>query len=230
MNHRTLVIDIETVGSSDPAVVEQIAAGIKAPATYKKPESIAEWEATQKPLAVDEAVSKTSFDGAWGHIVCIGWKVGHEPARSLEVSNIDDEADMLVQFWSEMRGLFKQGDNILSRPRIIGHNVNSFDLRYLKQRSIVLGCVWPSWFPFDSKPWESDRVFDTMTEFAGVGNRISLDKLAKVLGHEGKGEVSGADVWPMFKAGRIEEIAKYCREDVEMTHAVYKSMMSVMER
>jgi len=75
-----------------------------------------------------------------------------------------------------------------------------------------------------ARPWESDKVYDTMIQFAGVGNRISLDKLCLAFGMEGKGDISGADVWPMWQAGKHVEIAEYCLSDVRKTREVYKRM------
>ncbi len=67
-------------------------------------------------------------------------------------------------------------------------------------------------------------VHDTMVEWAGSRDRISLDRLCKVFGIEGKGDITGADVYPMYKEGRIDEISQYCAHDVDITRAVYKRM------
>jgi predicted PolB exonuclease-like 3'-5' exonuclease len=52
----------------------------------------------------------------------------------------------------------------------------------------------------------------------------SMDRLCRLLGIPGKGDISGADVWPMVQSGRIQEVAKYCRDDVERTRAMHKRM------
>ena len=66
---------------------------------------------------------------------------------------------------------------------------------------------------------------DTMHMWAGDRDRISLDKLCKVLGLTGKGITNGADVWPLAQAGRFEEIADYCRHDVEITREAWRRMV-----
>jgi predicted PolB exonuclease-like 3'-5' exonuclease len=207
--------DIETIPVQDKSIIDSIASEIKPPATYKKPESIAEWIENNKQAAVDEAVAKTSFDGAYGQICCIGWCIDDGAIKSA----VGTEKSIIETFFSDL---------ISNNPRgidctFVGHNVSSFDLRFLFQRAIILGINPPAFLPFHVKPWDS-RVFDTMTYFAGFGNRISLDKLSKALGLEGKTGITGADVWPMYQAGRISEIAEYCEHDVELTRNVYKRL------
>jgi predicted PolB exonuclease-like 3'-5' exonuclease len=101
--------------------------------------------------------------------------------------------------------------------------VSAFDLRFLFQRAVILGIEPPYFIPFHDKAW-SERIFDTMTYFAGYGNRISLDKLSKALGLEGKTGITGADVYPMWKEGKIFEISEYCMKDVDLTREVYKKL------
>ncbi len=110
---------------------------------------------------------------------------------------------------------------------MVGHNVASFDLRFLVQRYIING-IRPH--PViaraaQAKPWESDKVFDTMVQWAGAGNRISLDKLCLGLGIPSpKGDLDGSKVWEWVQAGRIAEVADYCGRDVEAVQAVYQRM------
>ena len=73
--YKTLVLDIETVGTSRQDVIDSIAASIKPPATYKKAESIEAWYKEQGPDAIAEEEAKTSLSGAFGQIVCIGYQL-----------------------------------------------------------------------------------------------------------------------------------------------------------
>jgi predicted PolB exonuclease-like 3'-5' exonuclease len=212
-----IYFDIETIPTQNNAVIESIAADIKPPATMKKAETIAEWEANQKADAINEAVAKTSFDGAFGQICCIGWAIDNEPV----FASYGSEEDILNQFFTDISERYDASQDV--RPIFIGHNVSAFDLRFLFQRSIILGIKPPSCIPFNAKSWD-DKIFDTMAYFAGFGNRISLDKLSKALGLEGKNGITGADVWPMYQAGKIAEIAEYCKHDVELTREVYKKL------
>jgi len=52
-----------------------------------------------------------------------------------------------------------------------------------------------------------------------------LYKLCRALGVESpKGEIDGSRVWEYVKAGRLYDVAEYCKKDVEATRQVYKRM------
>lgn len=205
-----LFLDIETVPCQRADIREELARSIKAPATYKKPESIAEWEEKEKPKAVEEAWLKTSFDGALGRIVCIGWAVNDSAVQSLAG---DDEAEMLAEFFELNR--------TTRAPRLVGHNITQFDIPFIWKRCIVNNVKPPMWFPRNPKPW-SDRVYDTMAQWDGKNN-ISMDKLARALGLPTK-TGSGADVWPMYQEGRIADIRAYCETDVAVNRSIFQRM------
>lgn len=214
-----IVFDIETIPCQSAEFIADIAKDIKAPGNIKLAESIAKWEAENKQSSIDEAVAKTSFDGALGQICCIGWAIDDQPVKS--VATVGCEETMLKTFFADLSESYNGSRNM--QPVFIGHNVSSFDLRFLFQRAVILGVRPPAFIPFNAKSWDA-HIFDTMTYFAGFGNRISLDKLSKALGLEGKQGITGADVWPMYKAGKIKEIATYCEHDVELTRQVYKRL------
>lgn len=114
------------------------------------------------------------------------------------------------------------------KPVFVGHNVIDFDLRFMFQRSVMLGVRPPACIPFDAKPWDGS-VFDTMTAWAGARNRVTMDKLCKVFGIEAKGseiedEIDGSKVWDFVKDGRISDVAKYCAGDVARTRSIYKRL------
>lgn len=209
-----LTLDIETIGATDEEVCADIIANLKAPANYKSPEAIQKWLDENK----EDAIAKTSFDGAWGQIVCIGFKFDDEPAHTFT----GDEKDILRNF-AEIVGQIPTHQ--MQMLKVVGHNVSGFDLRFLFQRYVV-NQIRPPALPWKAKPWDG-QVFDTMTEFAGVGNRISLDNLAKALGLQGKDGMDGSKVWPYYREGRIDEIAEYCKADVELTYEVFKKLTFV---
>ncbi|MNT91954.1 putative 3'-5' exonuclease related to the exonuclease domain of PolB [compost metagenome] len=63
-----------------------------------------------------------------------------------------------------------------------------------------------------------------MTQWAGHGNRISLDNLCTALGLPGKGEIDGSQVYDYWKAGRIAELIAYCADDVHKAREVHRRM------
>jgi hypothetical protein len=212
-------LDIETIPAQSEDAKARVAASVKPPAAMKKADTIAAWEKDGKAGAVEDAIAKTSFSGAFGHICCIGWAIGSSPAASQEIHDPMDEVDILVAFFDRASRDIGNGF-----PVIVGHNVVGFDIRFIWQRAMVLGVRVPNWFPRDPKPWDAS-VFDTMTAWAGARDTISMDNLAAALGLPGKGDVDGSMVAQMFADGKFAEIADYCRQDVERTRSIHRKMM-----
>ena len=216
---RTFFFDIETIPSQLPGVLDEFKAAVTAPAQYKKPESIAEWLKENRDAEGEAAWLKTSFDGGLGHCVAISWAV--DDRHPVYVFNdkpgdADHERQMLESFFSSLLGV--------GSCKLVGHNIIGFDIPFLWKRAMVLNVKPPFTFPRNPKPW-AENVADTMllwdsTQRAGG----SMDRICKLLGIPGKGDISGADVWPMVKEGRIEEVGDYCAADVERTRAMYQRM------
>jgi hypothetical protein len=216
-----LYLDIETLPTSDAAMIKAISETVTVPGNYKKPETIAEWEREQKPALVKEAIAKTSFDGAFGHVCAIGWAFDDEEP-TVELAHPDNEDTLLSVFISSVNKWI--GPNYFIAPTIVGHNVVNFDIRFLWQRAIVLGVRMPQWFPRDPKPW-SNEAFDTMTAFAGARNTIGMERLCLALGMEGKGEIDGSMIADLWARGELEKVRAYCAADVARTRAIHRRMM-----
>lgn len=214
-----LYLDIETIPAQSDEAKSAIAATVKPPASMKKADTIAAWEAEQKPNAVAEAIDKTSFNAAFGQICCIGFAFDNSPATSISWPvNAESEKLMILAFFDEA------GKIIGNRfPVIVGHFITGFDIRFIWQRCMVLGIRVPAWLPKDPKPWDAG-VFDTMTAWAGARDTISMDNLCQALGIPGKGDVDGSMVGQMFAEGKHKEIAAYCRDDIERTRAIHRKM------
>lgn len=240
-----LYVDIETIPTQSPDIMAEIRDSLKAdldakiaaiapPGNYKKQETIGEWLATEAPkirvklesefeTTADEAYRKTALDGAFGQICVIGWAVGSDKVERHYVKDLslEEERDLLVAFMN----WHQESDALMTT--VVGHHVSGFDLRYMAQRCMVHG-IRPATVisrAAAAKPWETDRVYDTMIQWSGAGNRISLDKLCKALGIVSpKGEITGANVWDYVKAGKIADVAEYCIGDVEAVRRVHQRM------
>lgn len=223
MNMNRIVIDIETCPAQDPAVKAHLAATLQPPGNISKAETIAQWHAEKKPAAVEEAWRKTSFDGGLGHICVIGVAIDDsEPVSIFRADWQAGEADTLREFFAMVDAQCNKHPNV--RPVFIGHNLIEFDLRFIYQRAVVLGVHPSRHIPFNARPWGDSSVFDTMTAWAGARNTVSLDKLGRVLGLGGKGDMDGSMVWDAVNEGRIDEVAAYCKNDIEITRAAYRRM------
>lgn len=161
----------------------------------------------------EDFVSKTSFDGAFGRILCIGYAVDEQVSDVFY--NENDEKKTLEQFWNLAK----------SCGQFIGHNVMDFDLRFIYQRSIVLG-VRPS-VELNFARYRSFPIFDTMREWTkwSMGN-VGLEALAFALeipSPKGEG-IDGSQVFEFYKNGKIKDILEYCKRDVDTTREVFKKM------
>ena len=211
-----LFFDIETIPSQKPGVLDEIRATIKPPATYKKPESIAEWMAEHAEAVAQEKYREGALDASRGEVISIAWAFEDQAPRCLIRLQGESEAGLLTEFWQHVddhleemlpAGVFIRDDLI---P--IAHNA-AWDIGFLRRRSWV-NCVKPV------KEWpritSSFRDYGcTMTEWAGLRDRISLDNLCKALGVEtSKGDMDGSKVYDAWMAGEYDRIAEYNRADV----------------
>lgn len=160
----------------------------------------------------EEYLAATSFDGAFGQIICIGYAIDDKPVEVLQ----GDEAQILKDFWQ-----------IAKDERLfIGFNNMDFDLRFIYQRSIVCNAR-PS-VDLSFARYRNNPIYDVMHEWNkwDMRSHISLDGLAKALGIPSSkgGEIEGKDVWQAYKDGRIAEICEYCKKDVDVTRQIYNRM------
>lgn len=219
-------LDIETIPGQNPVIRDAIAAALKPPASMSKAETIAKWEAEAKPGLIDESWRKTSFDGALGEIILIGFARGDDGIQVAERPKMQDERGLLVEAFELMDAVLHE--NEYAMVQVVGHNVADFDLRFIWQRAVIHGVKPPPWLPFRARPWD-DAVFDTMTRWAGANKFVSLDKLCTALGIARKGteigeEIDGSKVWEFWQAGRYEELVTYCAADVSRVREAHARM------
>lgn len=211
-------VDIETIPSQDPALLQRFRDEVTAPAQYKKPDSIAAWVEENRDRVAQELLAKTSFDPAHGHICTIAWAKDDGEVFDAHTPTVEGERNIL-------KGFFDNLDHYHSQT-FVGHYISGFDLRFILCRAVVLGVKIPRCIPRDPKPW-GGRVFDTMTAWAGTRDTISMDNLCAALGLPGKDGMDGSQVAQAWADGRHDEIAAYCCADVERTRAIHKRFLGV---
>lgn len=223
-----LTFDIETLPCTDPDFIASVAETIAAPAQYKKPESIAEWLRDNKAQAVKDAVAKTSFDGLYGRIACICYAFNDGDVFSVDLNSSGDEKTMLEHFYSHVfdeTSMVYHGGMTNEAATICGHNVAGFDLPFLKHRSIIHGVkpVPAMLKAMNAKPWDG-CIADTMLMWSSDREkRVSMDKLCRAFGIEGKGDFDGsmvADTW----ATDPQKVIDYCKDDVRRTRSIFKRL------
>ena len=165
----------------------------------------------------DKDYDKSSFDGTYSRIVCIGL-IAFSDSMDLQGALAwygGQEKELLRQFWAWM-GKARPG-------LVITHNGLGFDLPFIKKRSIIHQVRPP--VEISLAKFRTEPVYDTLAVWSNWDSRgwVKLDVLARALGVETKSG-SGKQVAEMWQAGRGREIAEYCLQDCYVTYACYSKM------
>jgi len=207
--------DIETIPDQRTEALDDILETLKPPASMKKPETIKKWWEEKAYDVAQEKLLKTSFDGGRGKIICACVAVAEGAVVKLYG---DNEQDIIAGLFQHVKS--QLGHN---QPLWVGHNIKGFDLPFLFKRC-VLNDMKPQ-VNLDAGNRYSRLHYDTMTEWAGFTDRISLDELCKILSvPTPKDNMHGSEVYQAWQDGRIEDIATYCAGDVEAVRNVYNRM------
>lgn len=103
--------------------------------------------------------------------------------------------------------VYRVGEMFQEADQIIGFNIKHFDYEVLK--------------PYLSYDPHTLPTLDIMKELELlIGHRIRLDNLASTTLGVGKNG-DGLEAIRLFRAGRIDELKKYCSNDVKITKEVY---------
>ena len=224
-----LYCDIETLPCGDPEIIAGFAASIKPPATFKKPESIAEWLRENKEQAVNDLVAKTSFSGLYGHIACIAWAL--DDGEIVSTESWQTERQAMQAFYEAVTAytdVAYSGGRTSTSLTVVGHNIAGFDLPFMKHRSIILGIKPDASIrrAMMAKPWDKE-VNDTMLMWSpDRENRVSMDKLCKAFGIAGKCGFDGsmvAETWPV----NPQKVIDYCKDDIARTRAIHSRLLMV---
>lgn len=204
-----LVFDIETGPQDEEILAEQFVPKTKEEfvgAQRWKPETIETKYAEYLTTALDNFKRQASLDATTGQVLAIGLK---SEKGSVVLDSINEE-QLLLEFWSKAASCEKDARSL------VGHNVYSFDIPFLMRRSWMLSIDFP----------KLTVVKDTMRAWGcGIyGEMISLDRLAKALGLEGKAKngVTGADFAMLWNGSPEDhELAKqYLLTDLDLTWKV----------
>ena len=162
-------------------------------------------------VTLDPADDKGALDAMSGRVVCIGMLIDDGQTASEITLADEDEHWLITEFWRTLA----PGDVV------VGHNVLDFDLRFLRQRSWVLG-VKPS-RALDTRRYYTREVVDTLqlwTEWSGNKKGVTLNALGAALGCGGKSG-NGANVAQWWAERDIDSIKRYCGDDVRLSYRVF---------
>jgi predicted PolB exonuclease-like 3'-5' exonuclease len=226
MKARTIVLDIETYRTTQPAAIERIrleAAEKEPPKTASKDVKI--WWDTEKAREerFQEALSKTAVDPMLAEILCIVVAIDDDAPLTFSQAKMN-ESQMLHDFASVLE-LEASEESIW-----IGHNIEGFDLPVILNRFRRLRVKPPTAFPAYDGGRFHGRVYDTMKRTPGRTPFISMEAACEVAGIVlpqvmWRGEpMHGGRVADCFEAGEWRVMLEYCRQDVITTRELYHAL------
>ncbi len=203
------IFDIETGPLSVEFLIDQMPA-FKAPSNYKDEAKI---EANIKEQE-NRWFQKAALDAATGQVLAIGYK-DHDGNIAIHSQKSSSEREILQNFWD-----LSTKDHT---SKWIGFNSHGFDLPFLFRRSLVHGITVGQ--PIrENRYWP--RKFTDLMEVWSCGNnqqRISLDRIAKMLGIGGKSG-SGAHFAELF-ISNPKAAFDYLKHDLDLTDSVLQKML-----
>jgi DNA polymerase elongation subunit (family B) len=232
MELRYCVIDTETIPNqnlpegSRPEFKES---DVSIPANWKDrfkiqekiDEARAAWEAKlDKTMSTDPDLCQIC--------VVVGCTFPEKEVFAKIARNEDEEYDVLHETWTWIRRQY------LDQIPIVGFNTESFDFPVLLRRSMFQDvAVSPDMLGNILRRQdygENKHHVDLMKRlafrnpFSGKLEVRGIDYHLKRFGLAGKlNGMTGADVYPLFKAGKFDEIVEYCRDgDVMGTAALFE--------
>jgi len=103
--------------------------------------------------------------------------------------------------------IYKLGEMLSEADLVIGFNIINFDFQVLQ--------------PYLNFPLKDIPTLDILSEVEKlIGHRVKLDNLAQMnLGTAKSGD--GLQALKFYKLGQMEELKKYCLDDVKITKEIY---------
>lgn len=157
-------------------------------------------------------VEKAALSPVTGRVLAIGYYSTTNGKTAIQGQN-GSEADLLAGFWR------KYGECRKASRKLLGFNINRFDIPFLARRSWYLGVDVPEPL-FDPTGRYLDKIFvDLLPRWScGVWNEsIKLGDLAQFFGVGGKPDgINGGDFARLWFEDRPTAVA-YLRNDLEIT-------------
>ncbi len=131
---------------------------------------------------------------------------GHNDQLKISVLGLYSYKDDQYYCFEEHE-IYLAGEMFQEADQIIGFNIKSFDFEVLR--------------PYVNFDVHSLPYLDIMEEVAKIiGHRVKLENLAQSNLGIGK-SADGLEALRMYKQGRMDELKKYCTQDVRVTKELY---------
>lgn len=223
-----LYLDIETLPPSGGGHFERIKAGIKPPAQYKKPESIAQWLAENADAEAQAQVDRLGLNGLYGEVACVCFAI--DDGDVMTFASRDDEPAVLAEVFEAID--LHATDGTSSYPRQltpVGHNIE-FDIRFLFHRAVRHGLPVPRAI---RKAFDPDRgryaTFDTMKVWSGWKDYVKLTELTRELCGDQVDDIAGNEVALYWRNGQREKVIEHCVADVRRVRDLHRMMRVALD-
>ena len=214
-----IYLDTETIPAHKPEVIAWLAA-----------KSMKDGKDSDAAL---KALRDTSLSPVLGELAVVAYAIDdNEP--TVWTRDMDDPHGERRLVAAVAQDLWDMHDDVGGFPRalhhVVAHNA-AFDRTVLRTRAMVYGVSLPPQIhALRMKPWDSPW-YCTMDALRVDRGGPSLDAACAAFGVGLlKGDIDGSKVWDYVEAGRIDEVAAYCADDVRRVRAVYRAIMGVTER
>jgi predicted PolB exonuclease-like 3'-5' exonuclease len=109
------------------------------------------------------------------------------------------------------------------KAKLVTFNGRGFDLPLLELAAFRHGCCARDYFVNSRNRYNGNHLdlFDWLSNYGACRMAGGLNLLAKLLGKPGKMDVSGDQVYALYKEGRLREINDYCTYDTLDTYFVF---------
>jgi 3'-5' exonuclease len=155
-------------------------------------------------------------------IICIGALVATRTSSGWEVQAVGaphvgqrPEKELIETFVNKIGQL---------SPQLVSYNGCAFDLPVLRYRAMIHEVFAPGLHNrayYHRYTDDNVDLCDVLSSF-NFGAKVKLDELSRIMGLPGKPDgIDGSQVETYFNAGRIQEIADYCKSDVINTYRLW---------
>jgi DEAD/DEAH box helicase domain-containing protein len=140
-------------------------------------------------------------------------EVGWDNYAALKISVVVVYSYLEDRYYTyEEHEMDKMAELFKDAKRIVGFSMNRYDIPVLNN--------YFQRIPGAPKLWEMERV-DLLEEIEmATGQRISLDRLAGANLGANKTH-HGSEAGALYRAGKMDELKKYCENDVKLTKDLY---------
>jgi 3'-5' exonuclease len=109
---------------------------------------------------------------------------------------------------------------------LVSFNGRNFDLPVLELQALRYGCAAPRYFGGGEyrhryRQEKHYDLYDFLTNHGMYRIRGGFDLVQRLAGLGGKGEIDGSKVQDLWEAGRLEDIHRYCAQDVVQTYLLF---------